>query len=176
MYIMGKKANKTKKSKEENEGCGCLAWTLIIVVGFLVVSVGYGVALHFEEQSLPTQEQLYGRWELTQHTRSHRGPRTTSRISYRPVYESWGAGGFLQLNPDGTFIEQNFRTQNFIATGTWKVDRVPYMSIVLTLDVEDKGDFPFISERMMNGYNNGVLRLLSRANNVQYFNDDLVRS
>jgi len=81
--------------------------------------------------------RLHGRWLLAEH-------RTSGMGAFRPGDEIWTTNYFIQLDANGTFVEQNFWTPEFIATGTWAFSG---NTLTLTLGGPDNGYFDFVRTR-----------------------------
>ena len=148
-----------------------------VVIGGLLVFIGliglYHVSYYTDFRYYPTEEQLYGRWELIRLSRSFR-TRNIHRRAYSPDHESWSDGTFIQFNPDGTFIEQNFFTPEFNATGTWELNTP---NLILTLDGIDEGIVPFASNRGVRIYTDGLIPYLVDHSHRQlaYYGDTFFR-
>ena len=129
-----------------------VALLVVVVIIFAILYGIYRLAYFTDFQFHPTQELLYGRWEVVSFTRTNEVARNTTWDTFFPGHESWNYGAYIQINSDGTFSEQNFWTDDFAATGTWILDT---NSLYLTLDVVDEGHIPFAPRRGLRMYVNG---------------------
>lgn len=139
-----------KRVKEITSGCGTLALLALIVV-LIVGCLGYLGYLH-DSQWDPTQDQLYGRWELVRYRRTSSDGRSYRWTVFYPSHESWVYGNFIQLNPDGTFSKQNFRMPETIITGKWTLN-TPIL--YFTLDSIYEEDIPFTPRRGLRIHTDG---------------------
>ena len=132
---------------------GTIVALLVVVVIIFAILYGIYRLVYFTDfQFHPTQDFLYGRWEVVSFTRTQIGGRNTTWHTYFPGHSSWNYGAYIQFNSDGTFSEQYLWTDDFAATGTWILER---NTLYLTLDVIDEGHIPFASRRGVSMYIDG---------------------
>jgi len=147
-----------------------------IVIGGLLVLISlyglYHLSYYTDFRFDPTQDQLYGKWELVRHVRtvSH-NRRTHQTVSY-PSHESWSEGNFIQFNNDGTFIAQDFWMPEYIVTGTWMLSTP---MLYLTPDEMYANVTPFIVRRGLRLHTNGDIPHVPHRTLTAYYGDTFLR-
>ena len=105
---------------------------------FLIALVLAGAIVVGNAQA-QTAAQLHGRWLLTEH-----GTSGVGTFSPADGIDMWTANYFIMFLPNGTFVEQNFWTPEFVAVGSWTLSGG---TLTLTLTGRDAGSFPFVATR-----------------------------